>query len=214
MAYGLTLPEVVSTTRPGVAAFSRRSSTFRKSSDTPVPDGLDVDPVTGTASKRWLPAVAYRCLQYLDVHSATEVGLYRVGGGSQLVAQIRALFDSGLDVDLRTISPQDGLDPHAVATAFKAWLRELPETSVLSPRLQSRIDALTVEALGHPASGSQMINAVAAAGVTVHTTAAGSTAALANIDRPAPSRSYIAALQQIFAQNMEAEYFHLLRALW
>lgn len=202
MAFGQSLPAAVSTTRVEVAAVSSK----RSSNSFPSGDSDDSDPVTGASSRRWLPSVAYRCLQYLDTWSATEVGIYRVGGGSQLVAQIRALFDSGLDVDLRDIPPQH-LDPHAVASCFKQWLRELPESSILSPRLEARIDAMTMEAIGHSASGSQILGVGPAAG----TPNLNASPPLGNGTR-AP-RAFLEALQRCFAQDMEAEYFHLLRAL-
>ncbi|KAI9296978.1 RhoGAP-domain-containing protein [Neoconidiobolus thromboides FSU 785] len=71
-----------------------------------------------------LPAVVIRCIEYLDNEGLNEVGLYRIPGSTSLVGQLKAKFDSGQDCLLNEDSP----DPHAVATLFKLFLRELPET--------------------------------------------------------------------------------------
>ncbi|KAG6861917.1 hypothetical protein C0995_009867 [Termitomyces sp. Mi166 len=74
---------------------------------------------------RKLPALVVRCAQHLLIWGIQEEGLFR----------LRAEFDSGADYDMTECSPLD-LDPHAVASVFKAFLRELPEpilTSALLP---------------------------------------------------------------------------------
>ncbi|KAJ3023942.1 hypothetical protein HKX48_009150 [Thoreauomyces humboldtii] len=73
---------------------------------------------------RAIPAVFFRCVEYLDVHGLDEVGIYRVSGSTSEVAQIRNLFNQGQDVEL--VGQQ--IDPNAVASLFKAWLRELPQS--------------------------------------------------------------------------------------
>ncbi|KAI8873239.1 hypothetical protein GQ42DRAFT_115743, partial [Ramicandelaber brevisporus] len=58
-----------------------------------------------------LPAVVYRCIEYLDSSGAVyERGLYRVSGSTS------------------------ALDVHIVASALKAYLRTLPE-NILMPGL-------------------------------------------------------------------------------
>lgn len=81
------------------------------------------DEVTGDEARNWLPGIAYRALQFLEEWGRTEEGVYRVPGRSGTVGQLRALFDAGCDCDLREMHPAD-LDPHAVASLFKAWLRD------------------------------------------------------------------------------------------
>ncbi|KAL8281214.1 hypothetical protein RQP46_006248 [Phenoliferia psychrophenolica] len=71
----------------------------------------DTDEVTGDEARRWLPAVAVRCFEYLEEWGKKEEGIYRVPGSSYQIAQLRALFDAGMDLDLREIHPGD-LDPH------------------------------------------------------------------------------------------------------
>lgn len=53
----------------------------------------------------------------------SEEGLYRVPGSHLQVQRLKALFNSGLDLDLREISTSE-LDPHSVTGVFKLWLRE------------------------------------------------------------------------------------------
>lgn len=69
---------------------------------------------------RNLPAVAYRCVEYLEAVGLDEVGIYRVSGSTTEVGNLRNLFNTGADVEL--VGEQ--IDPNAVASLFKAWLRE------------------------------------------------------------------------------------------
>jgi hypothetical protein len=47
----------------------------------------------------------------------------RISGRATHVAKLRAEFDTGADFDMRECEPGD-LDPHAVASIFKTFLRE------------------------------------------------------------------------------------------
>ncbi|GLB36957.1 putative GTPase-activator protein for Rho-like GTPases [Lyophyllum shimeji] len=76
--------------------------------------------------ERKLPALVVRCAQHLLIWGVQEEGLFRVSGRPSHVSKLRAEFDSGADFDMTGCSPGD-LDPHAVASVFKAFLRELPE---------------------------------------------------------------------------------------
>ncbi|KAF9268654.1 RhoGAP-domain-containing protein [Marasmius fiardii PR-910] len=75
---------------------------------------------------RLLPALVVRCAQHLLVWGVHEEGLFRVNGRPSHVSRLRHEFDSGADYDMKECSPGE-LDPHAVASIFKAFLRELPE---------------------------------------------------------------------------------------
>ena len=160
-----------------------------------------MDEVSGDEARTWLPAIAFRCLQYLEVWGRTEEGIFRVPGRSNLVAQLRALFDAGCDLDLREIHPAD-LEPHAVASLFKAWLRDIPE-SLLSPHLESTVDGLSEEFLGFTASAASFLAPQKPA-------TAGAPSGLT--DGRAP-REYLEELRALFAVSMPAEHFVLLRAL-
>ncbi|KAF8971154.1 hypothetical protein BDZ97DRAFT_1914166 [Flammula alnicola] len=62
-----------------------------------------------------------------------------VNGRPSHASKLRSEFDSGADYDMMECSPGD-LDPHAVASIFKAYLRELPEP-ILTYKLQPLFDA-------------------------------------------------------------------------
>ncbi|SGY18971.1 BQ5605_C014g07523 [Microbotryum silenes-dioicae] len=159
----------------------------------------DEDPITGDEAKSWLPAVAYRCLQYLEEWGKKEEGIYRIPGRSNMINQLRALFDAGMDKDLREIHPGD-LDPHAVASLLKLWLRELPE-SLISSQLEAAVDMLTQEAIGYSASSSNFL---------YQQQAPPTTGGL--IDGRAP-KPYLEKLRELFGNGMPAEHFYLLRGL-
>ncbi|CAL1707041.1 unnamed protein product [Somion occarium] len=89
--------------------------------------------------KRLLPALVVRCSQHLLQWGVQEEGLFRVTGRPTHVAKLRSEFDTGADYNLVECGPGD-LDPHAVASIFKAYLRELPQpllTSHLIPLFEA-----------------------------------------------------------------------------
>ncbi|KAG2150832.1 hypothetical protein DEU56DRAFT_728527 [Suillus clintonianus] len=97
---------------------------------------------------RRLPALVVRCAQHILTWGVQELGLFRVNGRSSHVAKLRSEFDTGADFDIAQCSPGD-LDPHAVASIFKAYLRELPEP-ILTNALSSSFEAaMTSERLTH-----------------------------------------------------------------
>ncbi|KAF9244863.1 hypothetical protein BU15DRAFT_41388 [Melanogaster broomeanus] len=88
---------------------------------------------------RYIPALVVRCAQHIFAWGIQEQGLFRVSGRSSHVAKLRAEFDNGADFDIVQSNPGD-LDPHAVASIFKAYLRELPEP-ILTNHLMPYFDA-------------------------------------------------------------------------
>ncbi|GAA5914996.1 hypothetical protein JCM6882_001954, partial [Rhodosporidiobolus microsporus] len=162
-AGGIKLPAIILNTRvPNVRnqAFGVPLAPLVASTRAPPPPfhtPQSADEVTGTSARLYLPAIAFRSLEYLSLWGPREEGIYRIPGRSVMVAQLRAMYDAGVggEVDLREIHPGD-LDPHAVASCWKGWLRELPE-SLLSPTLEPLIDALTVQHLGYSASSSSFL---------------------------------------------------------
>ncbi|CAJ0745475.1 3293_t:CDS:10 [Entrophospora sp. SA101] len=77
-----------------------------------------------------LPAVVYRCIEYLDANNAAEEeGIYRLNGATATIKRLKERFNTEGDVDL--LSEEEYYDVHAVAGLLKLYLRELP-TSVLS----------------------------------------------------------------------------------
>ena len=80
-----------------------------------------------------LPAVVYRCIEFLDAHKAyLEEGIYRLSGSSAEIQNLKARFEKEGDVDLMKIAPEP--DIHVVAGLFKLYLRELPD-SILTNQL-------------------------------------------------------------------------------
>jgi RalA-binding protein 1 len=87
-----------------------------------------------------LPAVVYRCIEYLDAMDAVlEEGLYRLSGSNSTMKALKEKFNQEGDVNL--LAAKDDYDVHVVAGLLKMWLRELP-TSVLTR--EHRMDFLHV----------------------------------------------------------------------
>ncbi|GJE94907.1 RhoGAP-domain-containing protein [Phanerochaete sordida] len=118
-----------------------------------------VDPVTKRPlEERMLPALIVRCAQHLHLWGLQEEGLFRLNGRPAHVAKLRAEFDSGADYNLVESDPGD-LDPHAVASIFKAYLRELPQsllTAGLIPLFEAALaaDATTQESAAQAAGNT------------------------------------------------------------
>ncbi|RVX73890.1 hypothetical protein B0A52_02780 [Exophiala mesophila] len=76
----------------------------------------------------YLPAVVYRCIEYLRAKkAANEEGLFRLSGSNIVIRELKDRFNVEGDVDLLADDEQD-YDVHAVASLFKMYLRELPST--------------------------------------------------------------------------------------
>lgn len=84
-----------------------------------------------------LPAVVFRCLEYLEYCNATkEEGIFRLSGSSTVIKALQYRFDTEGDFDIVAAS-RDGHqyhDVHAVASLLKQYLRELP-ASILTREL-------------------------------------------------------------------------------
>ncbi|KAJ6499331.1 hypothetical protein C8R45DRAFT_821281 [Mycena sanguinolenta] len=83
-------------------------------------------PLLRELERRMLPALVVRCAQHILIWGVQEEGLFRVTGRPSHISKLRSEFDTGADWDMTECTPGD-LDPHAVASVFKAFLRELPE---------------------------------------------------------------------------------------
>ena len=74
-----------------------------------------------------LPAVVFRCIQYLDAKNAIlEEGIFRLSGSNVVIKQLRERFNNESDVNL--LADENYHDIHAVASLLKMYLRELPTT--------------------------------------------------------------------------------------
>lgn len=80
-----------------------------------------------------LPAVVYRCIEYLHAKDAAlEEGIFRLSGSNVVIKALKERFNNEGDVDFLT--GDQYYDVHAVASLFKQYLRELP-TTVLTREL-------------------------------------------------------------------------------
>lgn len=104
-----------------------------------------------------LPAIVFRCIQYLELKKADqEEGIYRLSGSSAVIKSLKDRFNLGAfvpcifsikglshganqftegDVDL--LASDDYWDPHAIAGLLKTFMRELP-ASILTRELHTR----------------------------------------------------------------------------
>ncbi|KAJ9196256.1 hypothetical protein DTO027B5_528 [Paecilomyces variotii] len=73
----------------------------------------------------WMPALPYRCIDYLNFKGCEEEGLYRVPGSGREVKHWQRRFDSELDINL--FDEPELYDINIIGSMFKAWLRELPD---------------------------------------------------------------------------------------
>ncbi|KAG6334190.1 hypothetical protein ID866_4905, partial [Astraeus odoratus] len=87
-----------------------------------------------------LPAVIFRCIQYLEAKKAEqEEGIYRLSGSSAVIKGLRDRFNAEGDVDL--LGSDEYWDPHAIAGLLKNFLRELP-ASILTRELHMKFLAV------------------------------------------------------------------------
>ncbi|KAF9792556.1 hypothetical protein BJ322DRAFT_56272 [Thelephora terrestris] len=104
-------------------------------------EGWEVDEIP-PLQDRLLPALVLRCAQHLLTWGVREEGLFRLSGRASQVNRLRAEFDQGVDYDLAECDPCD-VDPHVIASLFKAYLRALPE-SILTNALYPYFEAVMV----------------------------------------------------------------------
>ncbi|WWC68148.1 uncharacterized protein I206_102071 [Kwoniella pini CBS 10737] len=92
------------------------------------------------ASVANLPAIVFRCIEWLEAKKAEqEEGIYRLSGSSAVIKGLKDRFDAEGDVNL--VAVDEYWDPHAVAGLLKTFLRELP-TSLLTRELHARFLAV------------------------------------------------------------------------
>jgi RalA-binding protein 1 len=88
-----------------------------------------------------LPAVVYRCIEYLDAKNAAyEEGIFRLSGSNVVIRQLRERFNT--EGDLNLVTDDQYYDIHAVASLLKLYLRELP-TTILTRELHLEFLAVT-----------------------------------------------------------------------
>ncbi|KAF8472758.1 hypothetical protein BDZ91DRAFT_448119 [Kalaharituber pfeilii] len=87
-----------------------------------------------------LPAVVYRCIEYLDAKNAVnEEGIFRLSGSNLVIKGLRDRFNSESDVNLLA---SEEYDVHAVAGLLKLYLRELPTNILTSERRNAFLEVI------------------------------------------------------------------------
>ncbi|KAG8928745.1 hypothetical protein FRC01_005421 [Tulasnella sp. 417] len=127
--------------------------------ETRVSAGLVVDeePEPERGNGVYVTALVTRCIEHLTQWGLEEEGLFRITGRSTHVARIRNEFDTGADYLLKEAHPSD-LDPHAVSSIFKAYLRELPEP-ILTKELSPQFDLAMLLGTGEEATPGTRVTA-------------------------------------------------------
>ncbi|MCJ1350685.1 MAG: hypothetical protein MMC33_000666 [Icmadophila ericetorum] len=73
----------------------------------------------------WMPALPWRCIDYLNFKGCDEEGLYRVPGSTKDIRLWTKRFDQEYDINL--FDADDLYDINIIGSLFKEWLRELPD---------------------------------------------------------------------------------------
>ncbi|KAH8093735.1 hypothetical protein BXZ70DRAFT_897262 [Cristinia sonorae] len=98
--------------------------------------GVSLEESLEVAQIASLPAIVFRCIQYLEEKKADqEEGIYRLSGSSAVIKALKDRFNMEGDVDL--LASDEYWDPHAIAGLLKTFLRELP-ASILTRDLHLR----------------------------------------------------------------------------
>ncbi|KAI5814829.1 hypothetical protein BZA77DRAFT_294720 [Pyronema omphalodes] len=80
-----------------------------------------------------LPAVVYRCIEFLDAKNASEEeGIFRLSGSNTLIRSLKEKFNT--EADFNILANDDYYDVHAIAGLLKLYLRELPTSILTSER--------------------------------------------------------------------------------
>ncbi|KAJ3720873.1 hypothetical protein C8R42DRAFT_626917 [Lentinula raphanica] len=102
--------------------------------------GVNLEESLDVARIANLPAIVFRCIQYLEAKKADqEEGIYRLSGSSAVIKSLKDRFNAEGDIDLLT--SDEYWDPHAIAGLLKSFLRELP-SSILTRELHMRFLAV------------------------------------------------------------------------
>ncbi|KAF2141741.1 uncharacterized protein K452DRAFT_326819 [Aplosporella prunicola CBS 121167] len=95
----------------------------------------------------WMPALPWRCIDYLNMNGCEEEGLYRVPGSGKDVKYWQMRFDKEYDINL--FDEPNLYDINIVGSMFKAWLRDLPD-EIFPKATQHRIQEQCRDAKSTP----------------------------------------------------------------
>ena len=125
---------------------AERTAGVRPSFGVPLAEAVEFSPPRGMPGV-CLPAVVYRCLEYLEAHdAASEEGIFRLSGSSVVIKALRDRFNTEGDFDF--LADEQYFDVHAVASLLKLYLRELPST-VLTRELHLKFLAVLGKLISH-----------------------------------------------------------------
>lgn len=100
----------------------------------PLEESLEVAQICG------LPAIVFRCIEYLEAKKADqEEGIYRLSGSSAVIKSLKDRFN--LEGDVNLLASDEFWDPHAIAGLLKSFLRDLP-ASILTREMHLRFLAV------------------------------------------------------------------------
>lgn len=139
---------------PGTSAGSREvySGPVRRTFGAPLADAVRYNSPRDIRVP--LPAVVYRCIQYLEAKGAiTEEGIFRLSGSNVVIKSLKERFDNEGDINL--LADEQYHDIHAIASMLKAYLRELP-TSILTRDLH--LDFVSVTEMNSQAEKIAALN--------------------------------------------------------
>lgn len=105
--------------------YYERISNVKPAFGLPLADAVECCPPRGV--NVCLPAVVYRCLEFLRSQDAwSEEGIFRVSGSNVLVKGLRDRFNNEGDLDF--LANDNYYDVHTIASLLKLYLRDLPAT--------------------------------------------------------------------------------------
>ncbi|KAK5225963.1 hypothetical protein LTR72_003866 [Exophiala xenobiotica] len=84
----------------------------------------------------WMPALPWRCIDYLNMNGSEEEGLYRIPGSGKEVKHWQRRFDTEYDINL--FDEPELYDINTIGSMFKSWLRELPD-EILPKSIQNKV---------------------------------------------------------------------------
>ncbi|KAI9278943.1 hypothetical protein BDA99DRAFT_19660 [Phascolomyces articulosus] len=119
----------------------------KENSDPPGPNQVfgipleDAIKVAKVSDQYELPAIVYRCIDYLEAKGAIqEEGIYRLSGSAIKIRNLKSKFNEEGDVDL--LASDEHHDIHAVSGLLKLWLRELPGNVLTTELLKEFLNVM------------------------------------------------------------------------
>ena len=110
-----------------VSSASERKDPVRPVFGLPLVEAVEFCGPRGVEEDTGLPAVVYRCIEYLKAqHAEAEEGIFRLSGSNVIIKGLKERFN--VEGDLDFLEGDTYYDVHAVASLFKRYLRELPVT--------------------------------------------------------------------------------------